>query len=101
MLIITLSILIIFAILFLDLFGDGEFFQRKKKYDIKIQNKMLNDSLWIKKVIDSCKTYEQIYAVDNLIINWKNLYENNTDPWLRSKVFNELLDYNELKHRSC
>lgn len=73
----------------------------KNKYDIKIQNKMLNDSLWIKKVIDSCKTHEQIEAAENLIINWKNLYENNTDPLFRSKVFNELLEYNILKNRLC
>lgn len=92
--------LCVFCVLLLVLEGYDERHD-KNKYDIKIQNKMLNDSLWIKKVIDSCKTYEQIYAVDNLIINWKNLYENNTDPWLRSKVFNELLDYNALKHRSC
>lgn len=70
------------------------------KYDIKIQNKILNESLWIKKVIDSCETFNQcLVPIDNLIDNYKKLYKNKVDLELLYEICSDLYDYQVNKQR--
>ena len=97
MLIITsLLIVILYLIIVVRLF-DGDSPSKRIKYDIKIQNKMLNDYLWIKKVIDSCKTRSQLHATGSLINNWNKLYKNKVDPYFLQNVYNVLFNYKHSK----
>ena len=64
------------------------------KYDIKLQNKFLNESLWIKKVIDSCETYEQCgLPISNLIDNFETLYKGKVERELFRSVSDDLFNY--------
>lgn len=64
--------------------------ERKPKYNYQTQLNFLNDSLYVKKVINSCITVKQLYVSDNLITNIKNKYKNKVEKDLYWKVINEL-----------
>jgi len=73
---------------------------KNKKYKIQDEMNMLNDTIWIKKVIKSCKTYKQLIHANRLRYILKDKYKNKVDSELLDKVYNDLyLHWDVMKHQ--
>jgi len=73
---------------------------KKKKYNIQDEMNMLNDTIWIKKVIKSCKTYKQLIRANRLRYILKDKYKNKVDNELLDKVYDDLyLHWDVMKHQ--
>ncbi len=62
----------------------------KKKCKIQDERNMLNDVIWIKKVIKSCKTYRQLLNANQLCYFLEDKYKNKVDSELLDKVSDDL-----------
>ena len=61
---------------------------------------MLNDLMWIKKVIKSCKTDIQLIHANKLRYLLENKYKNKVDSELLDKVYDDLyLHWDVMKHQ--
>lgn len=67
-------------------------FNKKPKYDYSTQIKFLDDSLWVKKVIESCNNRKQIWVANDLITCFKNKYYEKVEQSLYRQVCNSLND---------
>ena len=96
-----LSCLIALGILMLIIIELNDGAQSKnKKYKIQDEMNMLNDTIWIKKVIKSCKTYKQLIHANQLRYILKDKYKNKVDNELLDKVYNDLyLHWDVMKHQ--
>lgn len=72
--------------------GFEEIFEKKPKYDYSTQIKFLDDSLWVKKVIESCNNRKQIWVADKLITCFKNKYYQKVEQHLYNTVCHNLED---------
>lgn len=66
---------------------------RKKKYNIQDEMSLFQDYSWVRKVIASCKTYEQHNHSDCLILFLENKYKNKIDSNLLETILNKLTNY--------
>lgn len=73
--------------------GFEEIFEKKSKYDYSIQIKFLDDSLWVKKVIESCNSRKQIWVTNKLITCFKNKYYKKVEQSLYNTVCRNLENY--------
>lgn len=68
---------------------------KKKKYDVKDEMNLFNDTEWIKKVILSCNTKAQIWNAYKLLKFLRKKYDGkveNKTIWLVSDVISKLFD---------
>ena len=70
--------------------GFREIYEKKPKYDYQTQIKFLDDSLWVKKVIESCNNRKQIWVANKLIICFKNKYYKKVEQRLYNTVCRNL-----------
>ena len=65
----------------------------KKKYNIETQTRFLTQFVWVKKVIDSCKTMDQLDVGGQLMSVFMNKYKTCIHPHLFKNICNKLFQY--------
>jgi hypothetical protein len=60
---------------------------KKREKEVQILNDLLNELQFIKKVIQSCKTGQQL----EISIDWMNRWKHNRKKWIESKGMPYLL----------
>ena len=67
-------------------------FKRNKIKQLRKNELMLSyEYLWVKRVIISCKTVEQLHVADNLIIALSNKYKNRVTDYFLIRII-DILD---------
>ena len=67
-----------------------EIYEKKPKYDYPTQRKFLDESLWVKKVIESCNNRKQIWSANELLQIFKRKYVYKVERTLYRKVCDNL-----------
>ena len=68
-------------------------FKKKSIKDYSIESECLNEFLWVKKVIESCTTFRQLFTSDKLIRLFLKKWDNKLGYGYVSQLRRNLDDY--------